>query len=67
MLSAVDISRIVEVDRLTLRPNGINMTEEELVALAYEIRDNKSAFPWYGSVQPHLTKSNKLRFPQSLR
>ena len=39
MLSVVDISRVVEVDKLTLRPNGIEMTEEELVALAYEIRD----------------------------
>jgi len=37
-LSEIDISRIVEVDRLTLRPNGIRMTEEELVALAYELR-----------------------------
>ena len=38
MLSAVEISSIVEVDRLTLQPNGITMTEEELVALAYELR-----------------------------
>jgi len=38
MLSAAEISSIVEVDRLTLQPNGIRMTEEELVALAYELR-----------------------------
>jgi hypothetical protein len=37
-LSASDISNIVQVDRLTLQPNGIKMTEEELVALAHEIR-----------------------------
>jgi len=36
-LSTTDISHIVEVDRLTLRPNGISMTEEELVGLAYEL------------------------------
>jgi hypothetical protein len=45
MLSAVDISRIVEVDKATLRPNGINMTEEELVALAYEIRPDAKTDP----------------------
>jgi len=45
MLSSVDISRIVEVDRLRLRPNGIKMTEEELVALAYEIRDGANMRP----------------------
>jgi hypothetical protein len=39
-LSGSEISRIVEVDRLALRPHGIRMTEEELVALAYQLRDD---------------------------
>jgi len=48
MLSAIDISRIVEVDRITLQPNGIRMTEEELVALAYELRNDAKMCPhWH--------------------
>jgi hypothetical protein len=39
-LSPNDIFRLLEIDRLTLRPNGISMTEQELVALANQIRND---------------------------
>lgn len=39
-LSSYETSRLLDMDRMTLRPNGISMTEEELVALAYQIRSD---------------------------
>lgn len=43
-LSPIEISRLLDIDRLTLRPNGIRMTEEELVALANVLRKDTKLF-----------------------
>jgi len=31
---------VLKIDKLRLRPNGIRMTESELVALAHQIRED---------------------------
>lgn len=43
-LSPIEISRLLDIDRLTLRPNGIRMTEEELVALANVLRKDTKLY-----------------------
>lgn len=43
-LSPIEISRLLDIDRLTLRPKGIRMTEEELVALANQLRKDTKQY-----------------------
>lgn len=43
-LSPIEISRLLDIDRLALRPNGIRMTGEELVALANQLRKDTKLY-----------------------
>ena len=38
------LTDILNIDRLRLRPNGIRMTESELVALAHQIREDTKLY-----------------------
>jgi len=55
---------ILKIDRLRLRPNGIKMTERELVALAHQIREDTKLY--WGVVSSKVARNlpDRSRTPQ---
>jgi len=62
-LSPGDIFRLLEIDRLTLRPNGISMTEQELVALASQIRNDTGLYLNLVGLEEPSHRRHWCRFP----